>query len=216
MNAARRDLSTKDTPTMEALEALTTRASPLALGEPGPDGAAIEVMLGAAARAPDHGRLRPWRFIVITGHARHALGDVFAAGLHRREPDASPAILDKERAKPLRAPLVVIVVARVRDHRNVPAIEQVVSAGAAAQNILVAAHALGYGGFWRTGAAAYDSGIKEALGLRAQDAIVGFLYLGTVAVPAPSLPRSAPAEFVVYWTGPAPVAQATTAPNFSE
>jgi nitroreductase len=104
----------------------------------------------------------------------------------------------------------------LREHRNVPAIEQVVSAGAAAQNILVAAHALGYGGFWRTGAAAYDSGIKEALGLRAQDAIVGFLYLGTVAVPAPSLPRSAPAEFVVYWTGAAPVAQETTAPNFSE
>jgi nitroreductase len=91
-----------------------------------------------------------------------------------------------------------------------------VSAGAAAQNILVAAHALGYGGFWRTGAAAYDNGIKEALGLRVQDAVVGFLYLGTVAVPAPSLPRSAPAEFVVYWTGPAPIAQATTAPNSSE
>ncbi len=172
-------------------------------------------MLGAAARAPDHGRLHPWRFIVITNNARHALGDVFAAALHQREPDASPAILDKERAKPLRAPLVVIV-ARVREHRNVTAIEQVISAGAAAQNILVAAHALGYGGFWRTGAPAYDSGIKEALGLRAQDAIVGFLYLGSVAVPAPPLPRSAPAEFVVYWTGPAPVAQATTAPNSSE
>jgi nitroreductase len=213
MDAARRNLSTKDTPTMEALEALTTRASPLTLGEPGPDGGAIEVMLCAAARAPDHGRLRPWRFIVIAGNARQALGDVLAAALHRREPDASPATLDKERAKPLRAPLVVIVVARVREHRNVPAIEQVISAGAAAQNILVAAHALGFGGFWRTGAAAYDSGIKEALGLRPQDAIVGFLYLGTIAVPAPSLPRSAPAEFVVYWTGPAPVSQTTTAPN---
>src|ERR1700730_1025880 len=163
MDAAYRNLSTKDTPTMEALEALTTRASSLALGEPGPDGAAIETMLSAAVRAPDHGPLHPWRFIVITGNARHALGDVFAAGLHRREPDASPAILDKERAKPLRAPLVVVVVAHVREHRNVPAIEQVISAGAGAQNILVAAHALGYGGFWRTRATRYDPGIQNAL-----------------------------------------------------
>ena len=148
-----------------------------------------------------------WRFIVITGNARQALGDVFAAGLHRREPGASPAILDKERAKPLRAPLVVIVATRVREHRNVPGIEQVISAGVAAQNILIAAHALGYGGIWRTGAAAYDSGVKEALGLDAQNAIVGFLCLGTVVVPAPSLPRSAPAEFAVYWTGPVPPAR---------
>ena len=108
----------------------------------------------------------------------------------------------KERSKPLRAPLIVVVGARVREHKKVPAVEQIVAAGAAAQNILVAAHALGFGGFWRTGNAAYDDGIKTALGLHAGDAIVGFLYLGTPAVPAPPPGPSNHAAQVVYWTGP--------------
>jgi nitroreductase len=129
---------------------------------------------------------------------------VLADALRGREPAVADAALAKERAKPLRAPLVVVVAAKIREHRGVPPVEQIVAAGAAAQNMLVAAHALGYGGFWRTGAAAYDEHVKRALGLAGEDAIVGFLYLGTPAVAAPLLPPADPAPYVTQWTGPAP------------
>jgi nitroreductase len=188
---------------LDALEALTTRASPIGLSEPAPHAAALTLMLRAASRAPDHGRLRPWRFIVVEGEARKAFGDVLAAALRRREPDVPEAALDKERGKPLRAPLIIVVAARTREHKGVPAVEQIIAAGAAAQNILVAAHALGFGGFWRTGNAAYDDAVKTALGLRVSDAIVGFLYLGTPAVPAGPIPPSDHAAHLTHWTGPA-------------
>jgi nitroreductase len=188
---------------MDAIEALTTRASPPGLVEPAPDAQTLERMLRAGLRAPDHGRLRPWQFIIVAGAARAALGDVLAAALQRREPGVAEVTLAKERGKPLRAPLIIVVAAKLREHRGVPAIEQIVAAGAAAQNILVAAQALGFGGFWRTGAPAYDDSVKRALGLRADDAIVGFLYVGTpsgaaaVAVPTPDL-----AAHVRHWTAP--------------
>lgn len=187
---------------MDAVHALTTRTSPLQLGEPAPDEAALDAMLRAAVRAPDHGRLRPWRFILISGAARQRLGDVLADALHRRDPNLPDQALSKERGKPLRAPLVIVVAAKLREHPGVPAIEQTISAGAAAQNILVAAHALGFGAFWRTGAAAYDDSVKTALGLHREDDVVGFLYVGTPVVAAPPPSMLDPSEFAIRWTGP--------------
>jgi nitroreductase len=140
--------------------------------------------------------------MIVEGPAREALGDVLAAALRRREPDVPEAALVKERAKPLRAPLIVVVAARVRAHRGVPEVEQVVAAGAAAQNLLLAAHALGFGGFWRTGAAAYDDTVKRALGLSPQDAIVGFVYLGTPSGAPASPIASDVAPYVSRWTAP--------------
>ena len=185
-----------------AIEALTTRASPAGLVAPAPDADALDHMLRAAVRAPDHGRLRPWRFILIEGAARDAFGHVLADALRRRDPNVAEAALAKERGKPLRAPLIVVVAAKVRDHRGVPAVEQIVAAGAAAQNMLVAAHALGFGGFWRTGAAAYDDDVKRALGLDAEDAIVGFIYLGTPSTAPAPLPAPDVASHVTHWNGP--------------
>jgi len=187
---------------MDALQALTTRVSPSQLAEPAPNDLAIEAMLRAGANAPDHARLRTSRFIVVSGEARSALGEVLATALRKRDPNAPEAMLDKERSKPLRAPLIIVVAAHLRDHRNVPAIEQIISAGAAAQNILLAAHALGFGGFWRTGAPAYDDQVKAALGLDPRDSIVAFLYLGTPALDAKSLQRPDPAGSVSIWSGP--------------
>jgi nitroreductase len=187
---------------LDAIEALTTRASPTGLVAPAPDADALQHMLRAAVRAPDHGRLRPWRFIIVEGAARAALGGVLADALLAREPGVAEAALAKERAKPLRAPLIVIVAAKLREHRGVPPVEQIVAAGAATQNMLLAAHALGFGGFWRTGNAAYDDSVKAALGLHAGDAIVGFLYLGTPSVPAPPLPPYNHAAHVAHWAGP--------------
>ena len=196
---------------VDAIAALTTRTSPAGLVAPAPDADALEWMLRAAMRAPDHGRLRPWRFIVIEAAARAALGDVLADALQRREPSVADAALAKERAKPLRAPLIVVVAAKLREHRGVPAVEQIVAAGAAAQNMLVAAHALGFGGFWRTGAAAYDDHVKRALGIRAEDSIVGFVYLGTPSAQAPPLPAPNVEAHVTRWTGPANEAASETA-----
>lgn len=188
---------------MDALEALITRASPYALAEPAPDDAALKRMLAAAMAAPDHGRLRPWRFIAVRGAARNRLGEVLADALRAREPAAPEALVAKERAKPLRAPLVLVAAAKLIAGHKIPTVEQIIATGAAAQNLLVAAHALGYGGFWRTGAPAYDARVKLALGLAASDQIIGFLHLGTPAGESPAINRPAPESCLVEWRGPA-------------
>ena len=173
---------------MQAIDALLRRRSAKTLTDPAPDAGALELLLECGARAPDHGRLRPWRFIVIRGAARERLGELMADMVRRKQPTASAETLQRERQKPLRAPLIITVAAVCDPAARVPPIEQILAAGAAAQNIMLAAPALGFGAMWKTGDAAYDDTVKTALGLTASDAIVGFLYLGTApreTVPAP-------------------------------
>ena len=182
------------------LIALIGRVSPLRLVDPAPANADLDQILAAGVRAPDHGRLRPWRFLLIRGDARHRFGDVLAESLKRRKEDLSESALQTEHDKALRAPLIIVVVAAVRGNAKVPVIEQIVSAGAAAQNMLLAAHALGFGGFWRTGDAAYDDPVKQSFGLGADDQIVGFLYIGHIEAPGrPKTPD--PVGVVEEWTG---------------
>lgn len=174
---------------MEAIEALTARVSGGALVEPAPDELELHTMVSAALRAPDHGRLRPWRLTVLRGTARQRLGELMAKALAHRHPDATVAQIEKERSKPLRAPLILVVAAKVVEQSKIPGIEQILSAAAAAQNVMVAAFALGFGCAWKTGEAAYDPEVKAAFGLAPSDAIVGFLYLGTNAnAPSPPPP----------------------------
>ena len=175
---------------MDAIEALMSRVSPAQLVEPGPTAEQLEKILAVAARAPDHGRMQPWRFVLIEGGARARFGEVMAESLRRREPDAPAGKLDAERKKAMRAPLIVVVAAAVKENPKVPEVEQIVAAGAAAQNMLVAAHAFGLGGFWRTGAIAYDPEVKRALGLSDADTIVGIIYLGSVGVPGQVKPAN--------------------------
>jgi nitroreductase len=189
---------------MEALEAVMTRASvaPAFLTEPAPEGVVLERILAAGASAPDHGRLRPWRFILIRGEARVRLGEVFAEALRRRQPDAAEAALEQERVRPLRAPLLIAVVAKVDpQHPKIPEIEQILSTGAAVQNLLIAAHAQGFGGKWLTGANAYDEHVKKALGLAPDDRLVGFVHLGSIEGKPPSVPHADPAALTVEWSG---------------
>jgi nitroreductase len=176
---------------MEALTALLTRASAGRLTDPAPDEDQLRLILSAAANAPDHGRLRPWRFLVVRGSARAQLGQAFADALARRTPESSAQMLEAERKKAERAPLIIVVSAEVQPNPKVPEVEQIVAVGAAAQNILLAAHALGFGAFWRTGAAAYDDFVKERLSIPAAESIVGFIYVGTLGAP---LPERKPAE----------------------
>lgn len=168
---------------MNALDAIWNRRSIGRLQEPAPSADDLRTILQAAAAAPDHGELKPFRFTVLDGDAQNAFGVVLEqAYLARceetgREPEAKKQ--EKERTKLGRAPLVVIVSAVDQEDEKIPFVEQRDAAVAATQNALIAATALGYGSMWRTGAPVDDPRVKAALGLRDKDAIVGFLYLGT-------------------------------------
>lgn len=164
---------------MNPLEALHTRNSVAKLTEPGPNAAALADILKAAVRANDHRRLRPWKFLVVEGEARNRLGQLFADVARGDNPALGEQELADIAAKTLRAPTIIIVVARIRPDANVPDVEQLLSAGGAAQLITAAAHVLGYGAIWRTGGMAYHAGVRSRLGLEEGDQIVGFLYLGT-------------------------------------
>lgn len=164
------------------LDAIHNRTSARQLSAPSPNRDQIESIIQAGMSAPDHGRLQPWRFIVLEGAARGILGEAMAESLRSRTPDASPARIDAERNKPNRAPTIIVVAARITLGK-IPEVEQLLAVGAATQNMCLAAQALGFGTMWKTGAAAYDSKVKHALGLREDDHIVAFLYLGTVALP---------------------------------
>ena len=174
---------------MQAIEALLRRYSPRALKEPAPDDAALALILESATRAPDHGRLRPWRFIVIKSEARAQFGELLADHLRRAKASVSDEACERERLKAFRAPLIVAVAAIVAPDGKIPEIEQTLSAGCAAQNMLHAAFALGFNAVWKTGGAAYDDQVKVALGLESKDALVGFLYMGTEEDGPGSLPR---------------------------
>lgn len=163
---------------MELIEALTTRATAKTYGADAPTQEHLAIALQAAVRAPDHGRLRPWRFMLVEGTQRRKFGDLLAASALRRVPGLSEGDLQRERDKAMRAPLVIIVACRIVAGTKVPAIEQLLAAGAATQNLLLALHALGYANAWKTGEAAYDTEVKKALGLAADDHIVGFVYVG--------------------------------------
>ncbi len=186
---------------MDALTALHTRNSAPSLVEPAPGPEARRAIFAAALRAPDHARLRPWRFLVVEGEARHRLGERLA----EVAAEADPGIDEQQRLKlrnaPLRAPLLVIVVARLQESPKVPEIEQLLSAGCAAHAILLASHALGFGAIWRTGPVTYLPGLNAALGLGSDERVVAFLYLGSVAGQAKPLPQHEQGDYVSNWEG---------------
>jgi nitroreductase len=186
---------------MDALELMLSRESAMKLEAPGPSEEELERIFASAVRAPDHGRLRPWHFVVIPEERRAAFGGLMADCLKRRNPAVSDTELQRERDKAFRSPVIVAVAAKVQRGHKIPEIEQIASAAAAAQTIMLAAPALGYGAVWKTGAPAYDATVKRALGLSPEDDIIGFLYIGTrVGGPSP-IPRPAAKDFVTTWAG---------------
>jgi nitroreductase len=182
---------------MNLFTAIDTRSSAIKLIAPGPSREHLERIMLAGARAPDHGKLAPWRFAVLEGDARTVLANASAEFLLASEPHATEAQLARERDKPLRAPTIVVVAAHITRGHKVPEQEQVQAVAAAAQNMFLAAHALGYGAMWKTGEAASALQVKRALGFDADDEIVAFLYLGTNALAGPV--RVASLEGKVRW-----------------
>ncbi len=187
------------------IEIMNTRTSvpPKILVAPAPDEEQLALFLSTAMRAPDHGAIQPWRFHVIRGDARARLGELFAEALLIREPDAPEEAVTKERLRPSYAPLAIVVGAEITtDNPGVPPVEQIVSTGAAIQNIMNAAHANGYGTFLSTGIRARDAHIKRAFGLADKDELVGFLYIGTPKSKQSIKPRPDPMQFTTQWNGP--------------
>jgi len=136
-------------------------------------------MLTVAARVPDHGKLVPWRFILIEGEARQRLGDILAETFQADNPGADATTVAAERERFSKAPLVVAVVSRAVPHVKIPEWEQVLSAGAVCMNLLNAATALGYGASWLSGWACFDRRVLDALGLAPNERIAGYVHVGT-------------------------------------
>ncbi|WP_083635008.1 nitroreductase [Maricaulis sp. W15] len=187
-------------PSPDTLALLTRRrsATAITMADPGPSQDQLDHLLGIAARVPDHGKLAPWRFIVFQGDARDSfgrtLGEVFAAAT----PDATEAQIAFETGRFTRAPLVIAVISTVLERHKVPEWEQILSAGAVCQNLLIAASAMGYGAQWLTEWYAFDPQIKATLGLGSGERIAGFVYVGTVTEEPVERPR--PQARVDHWT----------------
>lgn len=179
---------------------LRRRSCPLKnMTGPGPDAAQVEMILRAAARVPDHGKMAPWHFIVFAGDARAQAGALLAAAWAQENPDqAEPAKQELEAARFTRAPLVIAVVSRMREGKN-PFWEQILSAGAACQNLCLMANALGFATNWLTEWYGYSPAFKAALGLESRDHIAGFIYIGTAAAPPDERERPDMAALTTWW-----------------
>jgi len=189
--------------TPDALTSLLSRLSvpPRLLVEPGPDAAQTDLILKAAMRAPDHGNLKPVRFILVRGESRARLGDLFAEATKRRDPDAEAGLLERVRTWPRTTPLTIAVVACTQPEHKIPVIEQTLSAGASGANILNAMHTLGFAGMWVSGANTYDPFVQKAMGIGANEILLGFIGVGTA--PAAYDGRQPPVRepAVSDWTG---------------
>jgi nitroreductase len=186
----------------DALDLLAFRRSvpANALAEPGPSAEELDRMLTVAARVPDHGKLAPWRFVVIEGEARVELGRRLAALLKEMEPDVSDQRLEAQACCFSQSALVVAVVSRAAPHVKIPEWEQVLSAGAVCMNLSLAANALGYGAQWLTGWAAYEPRARAILGLKAEEQVAGFIHIGAPTERWPDRPRPDLAEIVTRWS----------------
>ncbi len=180
------------------LDLLSRRRSvgPVLLDAPAPEGEALDRLLSIASRVPDHGRLAPWRFIVIRGDARERLGTKIAEWAKADDPAIDEKRLEQERRRLARAPLVIAVVACAAAHPKIPEWEQVLSAGAACMNLTIAANAMGYSSSWLTEWIGYDRRVLDALGLAPHERIAGFIHVGTAREAPTERPRPALADIV--------------------
>ncbi len=168
------------------------------LQEPGPEDDQLRQLLTIASRVPDHGKLAPWRFVVIRGETRGRIGEAIEAAFAADNPEADEEKLAQQRGLLSRAPLVVAVVSRARPHPKIPEWEQVLSAGAACQNLVLAANAMGFGANWITEWIAFDRRILDLLGLAPDERIAGYVHIGTADKAMPDRPRPPLEEIVTY------------------
>lgn len=182
----------------QLLAFIESRQSIGQLVEPAPTAAELEQALQAALCAPDHHRLRPWRFLQVRAEARHALGRIFLECV-QESGITDPAQYERALAQPLRAPLILLAIVNAQQHPKVPKVEQVLSMGAAIENFLLMLNAQGYAAMWRTGAMAESARFRQKMGLKADDEVAGFIYIGTAARQLPPRERLPVAGFLADW-----------------
>lgn len=184
---------------MDALDALHNRLSIPRVTGPVPTETELDNMFRAALRAPDHGQLRPWRFLRIEGESLERLADLFVAAARADDPALRDIDAQKARAKALRAPLIIVTISKVVEHPSVPELEQDIAAGCATHAMLLAAHAQGIGAVWRTGAMSTHAVIREGLGVAENEKIVAMLYVGQETGTRRALRELPIADFVQSW-----------------
>lgn len=188
--------------TSSPLALLATRRSgkPRDMIAPGPDEAQLDTMIAIAARTPDHGKLAPWRFVIVPQAARGALAAVITAAYRAERPAANPLEIETLERFAGQAPALIVVLSSPRVAHKIPLWEQQLSAGAACMNLLHAAHAMGFVGGWLTGWAAYSDSVRDAFGA-APEQIAGFIFIGSPASPLEERARPEPGEIVSVWPG---------------
>ena len=185
------------------LALLETRRSgrPRDMIGPGPSEAELERILGIAARTPDHGKLFPWRYVIVAEDQRQALADLLARALPEHDPQATAAHFAKALEFAHQAPSLVVLLSSPIEGHKIPLWEQQLSAGAAGMNLLLATHALGYVGGWLTGWAAYSEIVRAAF-CAPGERIVGFFFLGSPRIELKERPRALLATLLRHWTPP--------------
>ena len=184
---------------MDTLTLIQQRNSVPLLKDPAPNYEERKEIFKAALRAPDHARLRPWRFQVVEGDAREELGKKMAYAAQKSDPNLSQTQIEKLLKSPLRAPLVIIASVKLNEHPKVPEAEQLLSAGAAVTQLQLASEALGYSSIWRTGSIVYDKYFMDSIGLLDNEKIVGMIYLGTASTEKKKLPEHNIEEYFENW-----------------
>lgn len=185
---------------INAIELLRTRRSPRIpdLAEPGPSAAQLETLLTVAARVPDHGKLVPWRFLVMQGENKKRISEELIPIFRASHPEATEDQVKKEPERFAASPLVVGVISRAGSHAKIPEWEQILSAGAVCMNLVVAAHALGFGANWVTGWAAYERPVLKLIGVGENERVAGFIHIGTPKAAQAERPRPPLADIVTY------------------
>lgn len=186
---------------MTPMDMLLTRASTDHLAEPAPSDAQLSEVLAAAMRAPDHGKLRPWRYVVIRDDARPVLAERIVASMQRMDAEAPDFKIEKRRKRFSTMPLILALGMHLRPDHKIPLWEQEMAVAAAAMNVLNALHATGFGGVWVSGDVVDDPVLAEELGLPAPHRLAGFLFIGTPEGEQHTPKRPDPAEFTASWTG---------------
>ncbi|TNE36806.1 MAG: nitroreductase [Alphaproteobacteria bacterium] len=190
-------------PSKETLQLMLHRRSTVVkeMTEPGPSDKELGDLLTIAARVPDHGKIGPWRFLIFKDDARKTFGDRLAEIFSHKEPAADETRIDFERARFLRAPVVIGVISNTVPHPKAPEWEQVLSAGAVCQNFLIAANAMGYAAQWLTEWYGYDEDVAKVLGLKEREKVAGFIYIGSTHCQPLERRRPSLKQRIKFWSG---------------
>ena len=184
---------------MNTLKAIHSRTSVVILTDPVPSKEEMGEIYKGALRAPDHAWLRPWKFIEVRGNSRKRLADSFIQASMASGEEMTQELRQKLEKAPYRAPMVIVLAADIKEHPKVPKIEQIISLGASAQNILLGLHDFGYSAIWRTGKMAFNQHITDALKLPANYEVIGYLYVGTPSGHIKSLPELELSDHLTRW-----------------